>query len=102
MKNKTDKFIELAAMAMFYWGDLIRMARNLEKKQKTKVFAAEICLIASNGNCVYRVWTTKKTKRFIKDFEKNAPEGLRPEWVELIKQHGTVALTTINKVASEH
>ena len=39
--------------------------KDLEKQHKTKIICAEICLIAENGEIVYRIWNTKRTKRYL-------------------------------------
>jgi hypothetical protein len=45
------------------------MAKDLEKKHKTKVVFAEICIIADNGEAVYRMWSTPETGKSISTLE---------------------------------
>jgi hypothetical protein len=63
MSKKHDRITELMLPILFRSFELMAMARDLEKIHRTKVVAAEICLIADNGEVVYKFWTTKRTKK---------------------------------------
>jgi hypothetical protein len=61
--KKSNPIDDLLAKGILYMGHVAAMGKQLEKERKTKIVFAEICLVADNGNAVYKLWATDRTKR---------------------------------------